>query len=220
MIRVVVFDFDGTLVDSNRIKAECLLKTVAHLNGGPALMSEVHKQGGDRFAIFDEFSRRYFGKTRPQDVKASSKALADSYGQYCYRGIAAAAERSGARQALSILHRRGLRLWVLSATPAAHLQALLHRRGLDRWLRGALGSPLSKVEGLKLILRHERVQRSELLMVGDGFDDEAAARAVKVRFAGITIERRLPVRGRFELPNLHRLPALLEEFRGRARRLS
>jgi phosphoglycolate phosphatase-like HAD superfamily hydrolase len=220
MIRVVVFDFDGTLVDSNRIKSECLLKTVAHLEGGPALMSEVHKQGGDRFEIFDEFSRRYFRKTRPQDVKENSKALADRYGQYCYRRIAAAAERRGARHALTTLHRRGVRLWILSATPAEPLQDALHRRGLYRWLRGAVGGPVSKTEGLRLILQHERVQRNELLMVGDGFDDEEAARGMKIRFAGITLERRLPVRGRFALRDLYRLPSLVEEFGGRARRTS
>jgi phosphoglycolate phosphatase-like HAD superfamily hydrolase len=220
MIRVVVFDFDGTLVDSNRIKADCLIRTVEHLEGGPALISAVSKLGGDRFAIFDEFSRRYFGKTSPRDVPASAKSLVSRYSECCYRGIAAASERRGARQTLSILYRRGYRLWVLSATPVTHLRELLHRRGLDRWLNGALGSPMSKVDGLKLILRQERVQRSELVMVGDGFDDEAAASAVKVRFAGITLERRLPVRGRFELPNLYRLPPLLEELGGRMRRPS
>lgn len=217
MLRVVVFDFDGTLVDSNSIKDDCLYKTVGGLRGAEAVIADVLKRGGDRHKIFSEFAHRYFGESDPDTTAAKVRALVRQYGEYCYRGITAASERRGASQTLALLHRRGLRLWVLSATPVKSLRPLLRRRGFDRWLHGALGSPLTKVEGLRLIMRLERAQRRELLMVGDGFDDEAAARIVKVRFAGITLERQLPVRGRLALRDLHSLPALIEEFRGRAR---
>ncbi len=217
MIRVVVFDFDGTLVDSNRIKEQCLYATVSHLEGGAGVMSEVRKLGGDRFALFDAFAIQYFAGEDPVAVAAKSRALAQRYGECCYRGIAAAPERRGARHALTTLARRGLKLWILSATPIANLRELLHRRGLNSWLRGALGSPMSKIDGLKWIMQAEQVRRSEIIMVGDGFDDEAAARAVKIRFAGITLERSLSVRGRFNVSDLRRLPPLLEEFGGRAR---
>lgn len=217
MIRVVVFDFDGTLVDSNRVKEDCLYRTVAGLDGAETVLSEVLKLGGNRYKIFSEFADRYFGEFDREMLATKSRALIRQYGECCYRGIAAASERRGARRTLALLHRRGLRLWVLSATPTIDLRPLLRRRGFDRWLRGALGSPLTKVEGLRLIMRLERVQRRELLMVGDCFDDEAAAHTVKVHFAGITLERQLAVRGRFALTNLLRLPSLIDELGGRSR---
>jgi phosphoglycolate phosphatase len=216
MIRVVVFDFDGTLVDSNEIKTGCLYRSVADLEGGADIMSEVRKLGGDRFAIFDEFARRYYQGADPQAISANSRVLSKRYGECCFRGIAAAAERRGAREALSALHRRGLKLWVLSATPVASLRQLLIRRNIHRWLRGSLGSPVNKVDGLRFIMRTESVQRHEVLMVGDGFDDQAAAHTLKTRFAGITLERSLNVRGRFDLTDLHRLPALIDDL-GRRR---
>ena len=48
MIRVAVFDFDGTLVDSNRVKDACFRRTVAGLDGGAeALPARIMSEDGD-----------------------------------------------------------------------------------------------------------------------------------------------------------------------------
>jgi len=45
MIKVVVFDFDGTLADTNAVKEECMHRVVAGFPGAPAALDRA-RQGG------------------------------------------------------------------------------------------------------------------------------------------------------------------------------
>jgi phosphoglycolate phosphatase len=155
MIRVVVFDFDGTLVESNRVKEVCLHRTAAALRGGEAALAAACKTGGDRYQIFEDVARKLSTTSVRGDRIAVTRVLVNTYCHCCAMGIIAAAERRGARRALAGLSQRGLRIWVLSAPPDGHLTNLLRRRGLLRSLRGSYGSFVSKEQGLRQIMSTE-----------------------------------------------------------------
>jgi phosphoglycolate phosphatase-like HAD superfamily hydrolase len=214
MICVVVFDFDGTLVDSNAIKETCLQGTVSGLRGGPEALAQARQSGGDRYKVFADVARRITRSDDPAIVAAQARELIGAYSRCCSRGIVAAAERRGARAALDRLARRGLRLWILSATPDRHLREILRRRGLLRRFRGTLGSSVSKEQGLAQIMRRERVRRDAVLLVGDGPDDQRAAQATRVRLAAIVAENRIAASGRFALRDLSPLVPLVDALNG------
>ena len=210
MIRVVIFDFDGTLADTNGVKEACLRRTVAELNGGQAALAAARRDGGDRYQIFAKVARQLSAGGGAQLIDTQTRTLVDAYSRCCANGIAAASERKGAVRALAALARRGLHLWVLSATPDQHLTRLLRRRGLTRWLKGSLGSSVTKEEGLRRIMAIERTGRNAVLMVGDGPDDQCAARAVGVKFAAVVVENRIAAQGRFAMRDLTPLVPLID----------
>lgn len=213
MIRVVVFDFDGTLADTNAIKSTCLQRTVADLPGGPAALAAAQKIGGDRYKLFPEIVRRVSPGADGAAADTQVRTLIDKYSRCCSKGIVSATERRGARQAIIALRARGLRLWILSATPDAHLREVLFRRGIVHHLNGALGSSISKEKGLLKIMAHERVPRSAMLMVGDGPDDQRAARATGVKFVAVMAEQRIFEKGRFGMRDLRPLVPLIDQMR-------
>ena len=218
MIRVVIFDFDGTLADTNGVKEACLQRTVAELNGGAAALAAARQKGGDRYQIFAKVAQQLSVNADAQTVGAQARALVDAYSRCCANGIAAAPERSGAVRTLAALARRRLHLWVLSATPDQHLVGLLRRRGLARWLNGSLGSSVTKEDGLRRIMAIERADRNSVLLVGDGPDDQYAARAVGVKFAAVVAENRISARGRFAVRDLRPLVPLIDSLNSGRRR--
>lgn len=214
MIRVVVFDFDGTLVVSNGAKQECLTKAVAPFANGAAALSEALGIGGNRYKVFGELARRLDTKG---DSTELARRLVRTYSQCCARAIYDAPERQGARSALTSLRRRGLRLWINSGTPQSELRELVTRRGLRPHLRGMLGSPTSKAENLQKIMRIERVAPGQVMHVGDSVDDLTAAREVGTWFVAINAEDRIDEPVRYAIRNLTPLLGILRKIHPLAR---
>ena len=215
MIRLVLFDFDGTLVDSNARKRACMRAIVADLPGGLAALEKARRLGGNRYRLFAEAARLLDPCGEPSAIARRGRALAAAYTRCCARAIAAAPERRGARAALAALKARGIRIWVNSATPHSDLLAIVRGRGLLPWLDGVLGGPASKTANLRAALKAERVAPRQALMVGDGPDDREAARALGTLFVAITAENRLAGKGPFAMRDLARLPALVDRIRSR-----
>jgi phosphoglycolate phosphatase len=191
MIRLVVFDFDGTLVDSNGVKESCMHTVAARVHGGLEALSAARALGGNRYSIFTELVRRTDLSGDPAHIAARGRELAETYSRLCVRGIVPAPERRGTLATLRALKRRGVRVWINSATPERNLPELLRRRGLMPYLHGALGGPRSKAGNLRKAMASERVTARETLMIGDGPDDLAAAREIGTWFVAITAEMRI-----------------------------
>src|SRR3569833_3835009 len=105
MIKVVVFDFDGTLADTNSVKKKCLDRTVAALPNGPASLEVARLTGGDRYRIFADVAQRVWHGADRRLVAAKARSLVEEYSYCCTKGIVDAAERRGARDALDELSR-------------------------------------------------------------------------------------------------------------------
>lgn len=177
MIRCVVFDFDGTLVMSNAIKHDGFFAVTAAIPGGAEAMTALLADPpGDRFAIFAAFAAR-FGQDAGE--------MAEAYGAWCEAAILVAPERPGATEALTRLRRDGIKIWINSATPEAPLRAIVKRRYPAGSFDGVLGGHARKVANLKAVMSAEGLTPAEILMVGDGIDDQLGAAGAGCGFVGL-----------------------------------
>ena len=75
-------------------------------------------------------------------------------------------------------------MYVCSGTPQEELQSVLEQRGLARYFTGICGTPPAKAELLKGIVRKERIDPADAVMVGDATTDSDAAEAAETLFYG------------------------------------
>lgn len=176
----MIFDFDGTLVQSNRIKRDAFF-TVAReydLPAGPLQDLLAAHPTADRHELF----RRLLGRLdRPAERLDD---LVAAYGRETVRAIARAPEVPGAD---AFLHAHSARqaLYVVSATPEEALRLTIEKRGWAPLFRGVYGRPAAKDDLFKCILADTGFAPRTVLAIGDSPADLAAARRAGCPFLGV-----------------------------------
>jgi len=170
----IVFDFDGTLVDSAGAKYDSFFKLFPATEAHHAVVRNVlaADPDGSRHAVIP----RMIEKMRKRGLDVSGDNHVQRYGEIVEEGVAVAPECPGASQLLADLQGQA-KLYICSNTPQ---DAVRHQAGLRRWsgyFEGIYGYPARKADVVRDILKAERIIPDRLAVVGDGVSDEEAARA-------------------------------------------
>jgi phosphoglycolate phosphatase len=184
MIKCVVFDFDGTLIESNEIKRRAFYEVTKNLVDAGILLDKIlsYPDSGDRYDIFDTL---IIELKLVREVFVSASKLSDSYTKICEYEISRAPEIKGAVKTIKELRSLGVKIFISSATPEITLQKIIDMRGWKDMINMALGSPDSKIDHLQTILTKNKYSISEVVYVGDSEVDRDAALLVGCRFVGI-----------------------------------
>jgi phosphoglycolate phosphatase len=186
LVRLLVFDLDGTLVDSSRDIAAAVGAALARVSpGAPAVPFEaVLSFVGEGARLLVERSLRHAGLDLPADdvlpvyLDCYRERLLDT--TRLYPGIADSLEALG-----------GTTLAVLTNKPGDMSRAILDGLGVASrfarvWGAGDVPSRKPDPAGLQLLMAGLGAKPAETWMVGDSAADVGAARAAGVRVAGVT----------------------------------
>jgi len=178
LIQAIVFDFDGTLIDSNEIKLSGFYEVTAHIAGADVELDRIFQDPdrGDRYDIFAALEAR---------LGVDGDALLKAYGKRCETVILDKLAKSNVTEILDALKAQGRKLFIASAAPEIDLVAMIDKSDLTTRFDGVFGRPAGKVEILKRIMEDCELQPSTIIMVGDGEDDLRSAREFGCRFIGI-----------------------------------
>ena len=180
LIHLVVFDLDGTLVDSRRDLANATNALIVEM-GGQALSEErVTGMIGDGAAVL--VRRALIAASLDPDTPG---ALDRFLAHYDARLLDHTRPYSGMEDTLAGLSGRA-RLAVLTNKPAGATERLLDGLGLRRWFSDVVGGDTSvgrkpRPEGLMGIIRRAALAPADALLVGDSAIDLATARNAGTR---------------------------------------
>jgi phosphoglycolate phosphatase-like HAD superfamily hydrolase len=185
-VRVVAFDFDGTLVQSNAIKRDAFYGAVRSFGDLSDVVRQVLAENpGDRYVITATIATRAADRLPPAGERPWAEVFADRYTRICEEQILECPFVPGAIECLEALRRDGRLLYVNSATPGDPLRSVVRRRGLDGYFAGVWGNERGKADNLRRALAECAAAPGELAFVGDSEADGAAALEVGCHFVGV-----------------------------------
>lgn len=146
--KVAIFDCDGVILDSNKVKSEAFAQALSDEN--PALVKrfiEYHQEHGgiSRYIKFEHFFKNIKGQT---DYCQSLKEALDRYADLSKAGLLECMEIAGARDVLAHFKRLEIPCFVASGGDQKEVREVLECRDLSHFFEGIFGSPLSKLENL------------------------------------------------------------------------
>lgn len=187
-IQTIVFDFDGTLIDSNRLKYNAyfeLFPPDAHYRHViRAVLSEIFEES--RYVILEEILRR-LAPGDESSLRGRVSELAQHYNEIVLVGAKTCREKAGAERTFKTL-APDYAMYVSSTTPDAALKEIIQFRKWDGYFRGVFGHPHKKPETLRRIIAMENVRSAQVLVVGDGESDRGSAMENGCPFVQVTEE--------------------------------
>ena len=185
-LSAVLFDLDGTLLDTVADIASALNRTLLEHGCDPLAASDVRRMIGRGSPILIERAAASQGHTFGDAAQA---AMVERFFHHCGELEESNEDRTqpyaGAAESLRSVHEAGLRTAVVTNKQHRFAAALLKRLGLAGWVDVVIGGdtcPRRKPDPLPLLFACEslHVPPSESLMVGDSVNDVQAARAAGI----------------------------------------
>ena len=180
----IVFDFDGTLVQSNKIKTWAFGEL--YKEHGEKIVQKIidynkEHEGIPRFVKFRYWHENFLGKPY---TKGIGEKLSRTYTKLVFDRVVQAPYVGGAMEFLK-KHYQHIPLFVASGTPEPELREIIKHRSIAHFFQGVYGSPKTKKEILQGILVKHKLYPERILMVGDALTDWEGAQGVKADFIGI-----------------------------------
>lgn len=187
--RVLVFDFDGTLVDSNAIKWRAFAALFADfVDRRDAILT--YCLGNNHTSRDEKFRHVYediLGLPYTPDIAAD---LRDRFDRATTMPIISAPEIAGATAFLKAATRRWV-TGVLSSTPHATLVRILAGRGWRNHFGVVRGAPVGKAEWLRGFRDEQGIRAGDrvgLVFFGDTAEDLEASQEAGCTFVGVANE--------------------------------
>ena len=179
MLKAIVFDFDGVIIESFDIKTQAFWELFRDSDKVEKIV-EYHKQNGG-VSRYKKFRYIYSEILKqPLDDK-TFKDLGEKFSNLVVEEVKKCPYVPGAIEFIRSNSAK-LKLFIASGTPEEELRAIVAARGITKYFKGIYGSPSIKSEILHGILGRENLDKKDLVFIGDTITDYNEAIKIGVPF--------------------------------------
>lgn len=182
-IKLCIFDFDGTLVDSNQIKLEAFDTCFSdYLDAYPEIVSYCHSNHHTpRWVKFRHVYENIMKLTYTPKIE---RDLHHRYESVTTQAIIKAQEIKGATKFLKTVTSK-LPAALLSSTPHEVLIQILDGRKWRSYFRYVQGAPIKKSDWILALRERLGLSNDEVVFIGDTAEDAESAKTANCPFVAV-----------------------------------
>jgi len=181
VIKAIIFDFDGVLVESTEIKTKSFGKLFE--SEGNDIVQKVidYHLGNSGVSRFEKIKYIYKYILQRQLTDKTFNDKCRIFSELVFKEVVSAPFVPGAKEFLDN-YSNAYKFFVCSATPQKEIERILRKRDMKNYFKHVYGSPNKKEDIVKMVLQNNVLLPNETAYIGDSLSDYKAANANSVKF--------------------------------------
>lgn len=184
MIKNILFDLDGTIINSQEGVTKCVAHVLKEWGMEQPPLESLRCFIGPPL---QESFVKHFGF----DEEKTAAAIVKYRERYNTIGIFECEVYDGVRELIQELHAKGYKLYLASSKPEASCKRIMEHFELDTYFDGIYGASFdgkicTKEEVLEYLFGEMQLERSESILIGDTRFDALGAKDAGISCIGVT----------------------------------
>lgn len=183
MIRAIIFDFDGVILESASIKTDAFAAIAQDYPNEQAdafVKYHMSHMGISRHVKFRYFIEEILGEPYSDEKE---QILADKFSDIVFERVMHCDFVPGAKEFLENNYQQ-YELYIATGTPGEEIMQIIKGRNLQKYFKRVYGTPMKKEEIVDTIMEQYGYSAKEIVFVGDAGTDLKAAESRDLYFIG------------------------------------
>lgn len=181
MIKIIILDFDGIVVESVDIKTEAFKELFKECENVDDIV-QYHLQN-NAISRFIKFKYIYKNFLRKEYTEETEEEVGNRFSEIVFQKVVECSFVVGAEEFLRTFSDTRP-IYLITAGPQEELERIVAKRDIQSYFKSVWGTPRTKVDLIKKALANEKANPEEAIYIGDMKEDYRIAKNVDVQFVG------------------------------------